>query len=50
MDFDDFELDPEDLAFALGISEEMADEEKERLRHQKEFERENGKLKDDDLP
>ncbi len=31
MDFEDFELDPFDLAFALGISEEMADEEMERL-------------------
>ncbi len=50
MDFDDFELDPFDLAFALGISEEMADEEMERLKLIKELEEDNNKLFEDDDP
>ncbi len=50
MDFNDFELDPLDLAFALGISEEMADEEMERLKLLRELQDDSNKLIDNDDP
>ena len=43
-------LDADNLAFALGLGEEMVDEKKARLRRQKEMEWDNDQLDDDDQP
>ncbi len=39
-DFFDWEIDADELALMMGISEEMAEEERERLKAQWEMERE----------
>ena len=47
-DDDFFDMDPFELAFALGMAETIADEEIERMLIEREFERDNDdKLFDD---
>ena len=42
MDHDDFfDMDPFELAFALGMAETMAEEEIERLRIEREFDKDD---------
>ncbi len=49
MDFDDFfELDPMELAMAMGFAEEIAEEEHERLRAQRDFETDVDPFNDED--
>lgn len=48
MDHDDFfDMDPFELAFALGMAEIIADEEIERIRIEREFEKDDDNLFDD---
>jgi hypothetical protein len=54
MDYDDFfDMDPFELAFALGMAETIADEELEQIRIEREFERDQAddlfNENDDDL-
>ena len=50
MDFDDFEfdLDPIEMGIALGFGEELAEDERERHRLQREMEQGNDLLNDVD--
>lgn len=48
MDHDDFfDMDPFELAFALGMAETMAEEEIERLRIEREFDKNDDDFFDD---
>ena len=48
MDHDDFfDMDPFELAFALGMAETLAEEEIERFRIEQEFEKDDDNLFDD---
>ena len=48
MDHDDFfDMDPFELAFALGMAETIADETIEKLRIEREFEKDNDDFLDE---